>query len=211
MYRHPNIRNNQKSHRVRLQGHPYQVRGNGVVGGVASAPSMIPQSTAGTPAGCVRGQPAYIGKQECELNKPASETCNPRFINGAWDRFAPYARDTLACGGAEPPNLASQILNDASLVQATSWESLSNLSLGLMMEGKVGSFTYSMAGGPSQTVDFYQKDLVQELDKPLMYVYATPHGSGVMRLTLNLTNGRASVSWPIGNGFGNVQYSISTV
>lgn len=103
MYRHPNIRNNQKSHRVRLQGHPYQVRGNGVVGGVASAPSMIPQSTAGTPAGCVRGQPAYIGKQECELNKPASETCNPRFINGAWDRFAPYARDTLACGGAEPP------------------------------------------------------------------------------------------------------------
>jgi hypothetical protein len=87
---------------------------------------------------------------------------------------------------------------------------MSDLSLMLMMDGKVGSFSYSVAGSP-QTVDFHQKDLVQELDTPLMYVYSTPHGSGVMRLTLNLTNGRASLTWPIGSGFGSVQYSISTV
>jgi len=145
------------------------------------------------------------------MNKSQNEVCNPRYINGTWDRFTPYARDSLTCGGAEPPNVAPQVLGDGSLVEASSWEFLDNLSLGLMMNGKIGSFSYTLAGGPPQTVDFHQKDLVSELDNPLMYVYSTPHSSGVMRLTLNLTSGRARVTWPIENGFGSVQYVLSTV
>jgi hypothetical protein len=78
----------------------------------------------------------------------------------------------------------------------------------LMMDGHIGTFSFSMDGAPPQSVVFNQQDLVQELDMPLMYVYSVPHGSGVMRLTLNLTNGRVGVTWPIASGFGSVQYSI---
>lgn len=171
---------------------------------------MAPRSasTAGTPSGCVRGVPSYIGKDECELNKPSGQVCNPRYLNGTWDRFSPYARDSASCGGVEPPSLAPQILNDASLVQTSSWGSLDDLSLMLMMDGHIGTFSYTMDGGAPQSVVFNQKDLVQELDMPLMYVYSVPHGTGVMRLTLNLTNGRVGVTWPISSGFGSVQYSI---
>lgn len=169
-------------------------------------------ANAGTPTGCVRGSPAYISKSDCEMNKPSGEVCNPRYINGAWDRFSPYARDSVACGGALPPPIAPQVLNDASLVQATGWEALSQLSLTLMQDGHIGSFQFTVLGtAGAQTVHFDQGHLVQELDMPLMYVYAVPHASGVMRLTLNLTSGRASVSWPIDAGFGSVTYSLSTI
>jgi hypothetical protein len=150
-----------------------------------------------------------VSRTECEVNAPFGVVCNPRFINGAWDRFHPYARDSAACGGPLPPNLSPQILNDASLVQASGWESLRDLSLSLMRDGHVGSFTYSAGGGSEQTVTFMQSHLVQELDMPLMYVYAVPHGTGVMRLALNLTNGRAKLSFPLGNGPAVVEYSIS--
>jgi hypothetical protein len=189
-----------QKHRVRLNSHPYKVHG-------APVP-RLQASSAGTPSGCVRGVAAFIGKDECEAGKSSGQVCNPRYINGTWDRFSPYARDSASCGGVEPPNLSPQILNDASLVHTSSWGSLDNLSLVLMMEGHIGTFTYSMDGAPSQSVVFNQPDLAQELDAPLMYVYSVPHGAGVMRLTLNLTNGRATVTWPVGSGFGNVQYSI---
>jgi hypothetical protein len=136
--------------------------------------------------------------------------CNPRYINGAWDRFHPYSRDSASCGGPLPPNLLPQILNDASLVQASGWELLNDMSLSLMRDGHIGSFTYTAGGGPSQTVVFNQGHLVQELDMPLMYVYAVPHNTGVMRLALNLTNGRAKLSFPLGNGPAVIEYSIST-
>jgi hypothetical protein len=75
------------------------------------------------------------------------------------------------------------------------------------MDGHVGSFTYSTGGG-AQTVNFNQGHLVQALTLPLMYVYEVPHGTGVMRLVLNLTSGRANVSFPLGHGFVEAEYSI---
>lgn len=189
--------------RVRLTSEAYQVRDSM---GVASAP--IQRSSAGTPAGCVRGAASFVSQAECESAKPAGMVCNPRYINGAWDRFHPYARDGATCGGPLPPNITPQLLTDASLVQASGWEALSDMTLSLMQDGHVGSFAYS-AGGAAQTVHFNQAHLVQELDMPLMYVYAVSHGGGVMRLTLNLTNGRAKLSFPLGNGPAVIEYSIS--
>jgi hypothetical protein len=187
-------------HRVRLTSEAYQVR--------ESAPAM--QRGAAAPAGCVRGQPSFISRDACEAGLPSGMVCNPRYINGAWDRFHPYSRDSASCGGPLPPNLLPQLLNDASLVQASGWELLSDMSLSLMREGHVGSFTYSAGGAAPQTVQFNQAHLVQELDMPLMYVYAVPHGGGVMRLALNLTSGRATLSFPLGDGPAVIEYSIST-
>lgn len=184
--------------RVRLTSEAYHVE-----------PMSVQRSTA-APPGCVRGVPSFGSLAECEVNKPAGNVCNPRYINGVWDRFHPYARDSAACGGPLPPNLLPQILNDASLVQASGWETLDDMSLSLMMDGHVGSFTYSVEGGAAQTVDFDQGHLVQELDVPLMYVYSVPHRGGVMRLALNLTNGRAKLTFPLGNGPAVIEYSLST-
>lgn len=164
------------------------------------------QRSTASPAGCVRGAPSFVSQADCEANKPSGSVCNPRYINGAWDRFHPYSRDSAACGGPLPPNLAPQVLNDASLVKASGWEAVDTMTLSLM-DGHVGSFTYSTGGG-AQTVNFNQGHLVQALTLPLMYVYEVPHGTGVMRLVLNLTSGRANVSFPLGHGFVEAEYSI---
>ena len=187
-----------------LSTHAYHVDGKP---GVSAAPMV--QSSSGTPSGCVRGQPTYISKYECEHNKPSGMLCNPRYINGAWDRFHPYSRDTAQCGGPLPPRLAPQLLNDASLIQASGWEALSDMTLGLMQGGHVGSFSFS-EDGRAKVINFDQSHLVNELDMPLMYVYSTPYETGVMRLSLNLTSGRAKLTFPSGNGPAIVEYSIAT-
>jgi hypothetical protein len=112
--------------------------------------------------------------------------------------------------GPLPPDLMPQILNDASLVEASAWGPISNLSLSLMMDGHVGSFTATIEG-KTFTKNFDQKDLVQSLETPLIFVYSVPHDTGKMLLTLNLSNGYASLTFPHGGGPAVVRYSISPI
>ena len=159
------------------------------------------------PAGCVRAQPEYASKYDCEHNKPSDKLCVPHYINGAaFSRFAPYSRDSVACRGPSAPQLAPRELDDSALIEASGWEHLDDLSLKLSM-GSIASFSYR-ADEKAHTVHFQQSDLVEALDMPLLYVYSKPHGAGVMRLELNMSNGRATLSWPIGNGFAVVKYAI---
>ena len=134
----------------------------------------------------------------------------PLKVNGVWDRYTPYARDSAACVGPLPPDLMPQLLNDASLVEASAWDPISDLSLSLMMEGHVGSFTATIAG-KSFTENFGQKDLVQSLETPVIFVYSVPHENGKMLLTLNLSSGYASVTFPHGGGPAVVRYSIAAM
>ena len=157
------------------------------------------------PAGCVRGAPAYASEYDCDMGKPGDKLCVPEYRNGAWDRFTPYSRDSQACMGPRPPQLAPQALDDAALIEASGWYNLANLSLKLMMGGHIASFSFTIDGRP-QTVHFDQANLVESLDMPLMYVYSQPHDEGIMRLELNLTNGHANISFPLGNGFAVVRY-----
>ena len=196
--------------RSRLTTNAYSV---GSPAAMAAAPSpMSAAVAAGTPTGCVRAPSTqyYVTKAECESVKPAGRTCVPRFDNGVWDRFHPYAQDTTQCGGAYPPSIMPQLLNDASLVEASCWEPLEDMSLALMMNGSVGKFDFTVAGN-ANSVTFSQNNLVQELDMPLMYVYSTPFGDGVMRLSLNLTSGHVTVSFPYGNGPCVVTYAITNI
>jgi len=112
--------------------------------------------------------------------------------------------------GPSPPDLMPQLLNDASLVEASAWEPMSDLSLGLMMDGHVGSFTATI-GGMTFTENFGQKDLIQSLETPLMFVYSVPHATGNMVLTLNLGNGYASLTFPHGGGPVIVRYSLGAM
>lgn len=157
------------------------------------------------PAGCVRAQPEYASKYDCEHNKPSDKLCVPHYLNGV-GRFAPYSRDSLACRGPSAPQLAPRELDDSALIEASGWEHLDNLSLKLGM-GSIATFSYR-AEGQVHTVHFHQSDLVEALDMPLMYVYSKPHDAGVMRLELNMSNGRAMISFPMGRGFAVVKYAI---
>ena len=194
------------SRNSRLTTHAYNVGYQGVPG--VSAAFMA----AGTPTGCVRAPSSqyFVTKEACETVKPAGRTCVPRFDNGVWDRFHPYAQDTSQCNGALPPMLMPQVLDDASLVEASCWEPLGDMSLALMRDGGVATFNFNAAGVP-HTVTFTQRDLVQELDMPLMYVYSVPFDSGVMRLSLNLTSGHVTLSFPYGNGPCVITYALTNI
>jgi len=178
-------------------------------GGAQASPRAV--SSAGNPPGCVRGSTYHATRSDCEQHLQGGDICTPRYINGAWDRFTPMVVDSAQCVGAPPPDLVPQSLDDVSLIQASAWLPLADLSLDLMMDGRVGSFTYSTSSEPKHTTHFSQSDLYQELDQPLMFVYSVPHGEGVMRLTLDLTSGRARVTWPMQSGFADVQYRMSTL
>lgn len=187
--------------------HPYNMA-SPQKGYVAAIPTM---SSAGTPQGCVRGAPDFTTHSDCMTGKQSGQICVPRYLNGAWDRYTPYARDTAACTGAKPPDLVPQSLNDASLIESHGWEVMSGMSLSLMQDGHIGVLRFSAGGSAPQTLTFNQGDLENELDQPLMFVYSVPYATGRARLTLNLTSGHASVTFPLGNGFANVRYLISTM
>ena len=192
--------------RVRLTSNAYRVGGPG--GAVASAPRMA-SAAVGAPAGCSRGTSAYVSKELCEANKPSSEMCVPRYINGVWDRFHPYARDSVACAGALPPDLLPQTLNDESLVEAAAWEPIGAMSLGLM-NGSIGQFN-AVIGGVAVRETFQQSDLVESLDMPLSFVYSVPHDTGRMILTLNLTSGYASITAPHNGGTIVARWTITNI
>ena len=160
--------------------------------------------------GCVRGPSKYINYQSCATEKQSGEICVPRYINGVWDRFHPYGADSAACVGPSPPGLVPQVLGDDSLVEASAWDVLSDLSLNLMSNGKIASFS-GKVGEERVVQDFSQSDLVQNLTMPLLYSYAVPHESGLMRLNINLTSGYVSVTFPHHGSPVTVQYQIVAV
>jgi len=174
------------------------------------AAAIQPKSTAGTPSGCVRGSPDFTTHTDCMSGKPEGQICVPRYINGAWDRYTPYARDTNTCAGAEPPSIVPQSLNDASLIESHGWKPLSDMGLTLMSNGHIGVLTFRVEGGGVETLTFDQGSLENELDKPLMYVYSVPYGTGRARLSLNLTSGQAIITFPLGNGAATIRYLMST-
>lgn len=178
------------------------------------------------PAGCVRApfDQWYINQQECMTGIPGGYTCNPRFINGTYDRYTPSARDSKACGGPLPPDLLPQMLNNPSIVRGQCYYQFGSLSLSVMMGGHIAVLRYTsiVNGKPyPNVVVFDQKDQVQNsLYWPMEHHYAVPFeaqpavagtASGIARLTINNLNGHISVSFGMGSTPCTVEWQLTNI
>ena len=170
------------------------------------------------PAGCVRApyDQWYVSQSSCIDGIPDGYQCNPRYINGVWDRYTPYARDTSACTGNLPPDILPQILDSSSLVDTELFVSPINPLLALNEGGFVGAltFTYMMEGGTLGSVDlkWSQSDnIVNTLFNPVSYYYAVPYETGVARLSLNTLNGHATVTLPFMGMLGKLQFQMTNI
>lgn len=171
------------------------------------------------PEGCTRAPYAdwHVTESDCKSKLKPGQQCNPRYINGVWSRYMPYAADSVACGGPLPPNTLPQILLAPSLIDTQTPEYLHDVSLSLNEGGNVGVMRFhSMDEATGKlkpvVVKFSQKSQVQpNHHSPLEYYYAVPHESGVMRLTINTMNGHATVTFPHGRFPALVQFQITNI
>ena len=179
--------------------------------------------SAADPAGCVRS-PAnqwFSSEENCLAAAPPDTSCNPRYINGVWTYYAPFAADPNVCSGDPPADILPQVLNSNSIVQNDSWYSLDNVVLQLMMNGYIGELSFSTTVDDvihTYDIVFTQKDFIQnDLFAPLIYRYSVlmtdlpPQLNQRAILELNLTNGYATVTLPMGNGTSMIQFVLTNI
>lgn len=193
--------------------------------GQVPALAGIGQSTAfyyaggqSNPQGCVRApyDQWYISETDCQKSLPADKQCNPRYINGVWDRYHPWAQDSVSCGGILPPDLLGQTLLTPSLINTQSPLYLQDLSLSLNEGSNVAVLRFGVSDEAGATkavkVEFKQQNQVQpDLYPPLEYHYAVPYESGIMVLTINTMNGRVTVTFPLGRFPALVQFQMTNI
>ena len=179
--------------------------------------------SAADPAGCVRPPPDqwFSTEENCIAGAPPNTTCHPRYINGVWTYYAPFAADPDACSGDPPADILPQVLDSNSIVQNDSWYTLDNVVLQLMMNGYIGELSFSTAvDNVIHTYDivFTQNDFIQEdLFAPLIYRYSVlmtdlpPDLNQRAILEINLTNGYATVTLPMGNGTSMIQFVMTNI
>ena len=173
------------------------------------------------PEGCVRGAFPnwYTSETSCQQGLPADMQCNPRYANGVWTYFTPYARDSASCGGQLPPDILPQVLTEPSLAQGDCWYQMEDMTLTLMMNGNIAEFSFTLLlddGPVRQTLVFRQSDLLQdELYSPLLARYTIPLPNATQgeraQLEINLTNGYVTIMLPMGSGPCVVQYVMTNV
>ena len=178
---------------------------------------------AANPPGCIRPPEDqwFSNEDACIAGAPASTSCNPRYINGVWTYYAPFAADPDVCSGIPPADILPQVLDSSSIVQNDSWYTLDELKLQLMMNGYIGELFFSTTvDNVTHTYDivFSQNDLIQgDLFAPLIYRYSVrmtdlpPELNQRVILELNLTSGYATVTLPMGNGTAMVQFMLSNI
>ena len=186
------------------------INNSGLMLSAASASAMSTD-----PAGCVRPPPEewYVDAATCAMNAPADTTCDPRYINGVWTYYKPYAADPVACAGGLPADILPQVLDSTSIVQNNSWYAIDNVMLTLMMNGTV-------VDGVQHTYDlvFTQRDFIAvDLFAPLITRYSIlmpdlpPELNQRAVLEINLTNGYATVLLPMGNGSSIIQFVMTNI
>jgi len=163
----------------------------------------------------------YTDAAACALNAPADTTCDPRYINGVWTYYMPYAADPMACGGGVPADILPQVLDSTSIVQNNSWYTIDDVMLKLMMNGNIGELTFStVVEGVPHTYDlvFTQNDFIAvDLFAPLITRYSIlmpdlpPELNQRAVLEINLTNGYATVLIPMGNGSSIIQFVMTNI
>ena len=173
------------------------------------------------PAGCVRGAfpDWYTSEASCNTDLPPNTVCNPRYANGVWTYFTPYARDSASCAGQLPPDILPQILEEPALAQGDCWYAMDDMSLALMVNGHIAEFNFTVLvdGAPvRQTLIFNQADLLQDdLYAPLLYRYTIPLPGSQRgeraQLEINLTNGYVTIMLPMGSGPCVIQYVMTNV
>ena len=219
--RHPRARRNDMS--VHAQAALADRNGQWInnSGMMLSAESASGMST--DPVGCVRPPPEewYVDAATCAMNAPADTTCDPRFINGVWTYYKPYAADPVACNGGLPADILPQVLDSTSIVQNNSWYTIDNVMLKLMMNGNIGELSFStMVDGVEHTYDlvFTQRDFIAvDLFSPLITRYSIlmpdlpPELNQRAVLEINLTNGYATVLLPMGNGSSIIQFVMTNI
>lgn len=173
------------------------------------------------PSSCVRGPTLFSTAADCRQGAPAGTSCNPRFINGVWPYYMAYAADATSCNGGLPADLLPQTLDSNSIVQNNSWYTLDNVVLRLMMDDNIGELTFStVVDDTLHTYDlvFRQSDYIAtDLYTPLLYRYSIlmsdlpPQLNQRAVLELNLTNGYATVTFPLGNGSGLLKFVLTSL
>lgn len=168
--------------------------------------------------GCVRApyDEWYVSRSECLQQLPDGYQCNPRYINGVWDRYTPYARDTTDCGGPMPADLLPQVLGATSLVDTEIAEYINDVQLSLGYGGNVGELSFSYNDQTNEnmpvTMTWNESDNVNDtLFNPVEYVYAVPYGTGIARLTINTINGRATARFPFAGYLAKLVFQITNI
>ena len=171
------------------------------------------------PTGCVRApyDEWYVDETECLNNIPDGYQCNPRFINGVWDRYTPYARDSEACHGNLPPDILPQVLDSTSLVDTEIFQYAQNPILSLNTNGLIGELTFDFTNadtGSTTTVDIQwsqDNNVISTLFNPVSYYYAVPFGTGVARLALNTLNGHATATFPFQGFLAKITFQMTNI
>lgn len=184
-------------------------------------PYSYGQSLTTDPTGCVRApfDQWYASQQTCYDQLPETHDCNARYVNGVWDYFTPYARDTKECNGILPPDILPQVLDSNSEVQGNLGTDVVNTVLKLNMNGNIGElFLTKMApGGVPATyrTAFTQADMItDELFSPLLYRYSklSPEMGEKVTLEINTSNGYVTLLFEAPNGGpGVLQYVMTNV
>ncbi len=181
--------------------------------GLSPQAAFAMQGGQSNPEGCVRApyNDWFVTRDLCQQGLPTGYECNPRYINGVWSRYHPWARDTVECGGVLPADLLPQALLAPSLIDTQTATYVSNVTLALNQGGHVAVLRFT-SDGKQVTVPFNQENQQQpDLFPPLEYHYAVPFGTGVMRLTINTMNGHATVTFPMGGYPGLIQFQITNI
>ena len=185
-----------------------------------SRPLSLSAGNMGADSGCVRApyDEWYVDRSDCLQNIPDGLQCNPRYINGVWARYHPYARDSAACGGVLPADVLPQVLDATSIIDTEIATYIDNVQLALSTNGEVGKlrFTYnnSETGNPQEQVNMTwneENNVGNTLFNPVEYVYAVPYGTGIARLTINTLNGHATARFPFQNFLAKLQFQITNI
>ena len=173
------------------------------------------------PSSCQRGayDSWYMSADLCEQGLSPDQQCNPRFINGVWTYYKPYARDSKSCGGVLPPDILPQILDANSIVQGDLGSEILDIGLNLFVKGNIGEFRVVKLddnGVPrTHTAVFPQSSQIQdELYSPLLYRYsvmAPGFGGEKVVLELNTGNGYAKVLFGAGDAPGVVSFIMTNI
>ena len=185
-------------------------------------PYSYGQALTTDPPGCVRApyDTWYASEKTCYRGLPPNQQCNPRYVNGVWDYFHPFARDSRACGGILPPDILPQILDSNSEVQGNLGTDVVNTVLKLNMDGNIGELLLTRidpATGTPRTYStkFTQLDMItDELFSPLLYRYSkmSPEMGEKVTMDINTSNGYVTLLFEAPEGGpGVLQYVMTNV
>lgn len=165
------------------------------------------------PADCVRAPVGewYISQSDCLDGIGEGFQCNPRYINGVWSRYMPYARDSAACDGNLPPDILPQILDSTALIDTEVADYTEKPTLRLNMDGNIGQLQFRTNAGSVNIVWKQSDNVVAQLFNPVEYYYAVAFGPGVARLTINTMNGHATATFPFAGYLAKIQFQITNI